>query len=1304
MMVFSCLVVNLLISLLICLRRVGSTCTNEENILCNVSVVSQCNDKSTNTSCCSSINDAIALTRSEVGLCSGEFFVSIIFNSTSEILYGNRSGSSNTFSGNITQLKLLGATSGTVVECKNGTALTFNGTEKDIMKNPIDIHIHRMTFKKCGWAQNHVSGALLFLRYCHVELYNVTLEASNAAGLALVNVSGGVNISYSVFQSNRFNQGYGAGTHITILFDRGQTTHNKSSPDIYFTNCTFENNEAVPYDEPYFERSSSKGGGMYVAFSEGTHDVTVVLDSCTFFNNSAERGSGLHVIFSNNAFNNSMVIKSVNFTGNGNYNRSGNFLYSGGGGVMATTSFNSTLNKLAFISCLFNNNTASLGGGLQLFSAPSIATDREHYNHFNVSKCFFICNRGIIGAAIDVFCKSSSTSPEMCNTTPFISDCHFRNNGEITTVKSTFTTSTISLDSFPTTITGNLSFHDNIGSAIYVHQTAVILYDNTSLEFINNTAHNGAAVFLQDSWLTVSNNTVLDFFGNKALLKGGAICVYQTKEPNVPYPHECFIQYSHNFNPFSWESKFTFSGNTAANSNNSIFATSILPCVWHRANSTFDNDVKATFCQWKNWKFDNNCSNDFEVLTSAGNFSTTPLNVTMSPGVPKAFIKVVDDYGRTVSNATIVPTVWPPTSSYQVEYVDNSLIVFGPQYTNISILVQVDNYRNAFMTIHVSLGNCPPGFRFENSSLSCTCIYDKLSVIFCKRASWTSYITTGHCISYSSKGNQDKASEVVYGRCPFTAGLKAYNNHTSYIYLPQDNEELEQQFCGKFNRKGRLCGECAENYTIDIFSDIFQCIKCTPSASSWITYLAVEGLPPLVFFTTVILLHISLTSGAANGFVFYSQAITVSLEVITMKLAVKQLNIHDSNVVRSLMVDPYSIWSLDFFRIFRSLAPNYQLCLGMHLKVVHVLALRYFTAFYLLCFLVTAYILIEMHARNCRILVYLWKPLCFLCARFRQTWKAKTSVMDAFAAFILLSYVKIVRLSLLLTTFTNIYRIDGSVFMKVVSYDPTIEYLSLEHLPFVLIGAILLLTFGLIPPLLLTLYQFTIVQRCLNICKLNRTELRIFMDAFQGCYKDGKDGGPDRRYFAGLYFVFRFIIFAIYDNIQDLSSTYFLLLVSCITFAQITAFLQPYKKPCYNNIDTFFFNLLAVVMGLYGFGFCQFETTMNFSKLTMGFAYCLGFIPLIYMTGYVVTWLSRSIYYSFNANTTIQRSVIGKSYDSTLTDNSSKCVPSSTCTTYSEVTAEDVPENLANSYSDPQMDDLKETDQSLHVSYYGAIN
>ena len=341
--------------------------------------------------------------------------------------------------------------------------------------------------------------------------------------------------------------------------------------------------------------------------------------------------------------------------------------------------------------------------------------------------------------------------------------------------------------------------------------------------------------------------------------------------------------------------------------------------------------------------------------------------------------------------------------------------------------------------------------------------------------------------------------------------------------------------------------------------------------------------------------------------------------------------ITNSNILTGFMIRVYSVWSLEFLRFAHG---YYSLCLGSNLKVMHVLVLRYLSVVYPLCFLIVAFIVIELHARNCRLLVWLWKPLCFLCVRFRQAWKARTSMVDAFAAFILLSYVKLVRISILLVTNTTITVHDTNYTIKTINYDPTVVYLSREHIPFWLFAGVLLLTFGLVPPFLLTFYQFKCFQRFLNKYKLNGNGLRIFMDAFQGCYKDGRDGGPDRRYFAGFYFIFRLVVFCIFDITVSLSSAYMQLIIAFISFGFITAVVRPYKVTFFTFVDVFFFNILAIIMGLQFLAIYKAIESASLPVFATGLTFTLIMIPFIYSCLYGLCWIIG------RAPTRIKRKVI----------------------------------------------------------------
>ena len=223
-----------------------------------------------------------------------------------------------------------------------------------------------------------------------------------------------------------------------------------------------------------------------------------------------------------------------------------------------------------------------------------------------------------------------------------------------------------------------------------------------------------------------------------------------------------------------------------------------------------------------------------------------------------------------------------------------------------------------------------------------------------------------------------------------------------------------------------------------------------------------------------------------------------------------------------------------------------------------------------------SYVLIELHARNFRLVVCLWKPFRRFFIYFRKQWDIKTSVIEVFGTFLLLSNVKFLSVSFDLLTPTEVHSINGSSLGLFLYYDASIAYFGKEHLPYAVLALLLLLIFVLLPMLLL-LYPMRCFQRCLGLCGVRWHALPIFIDAFQGCYKDGTNGTCDCRYFAALYLITRFTLFVMYAFTVDVlfyAVGQFLLIV----FAVLIAIIQPYKAQfaVYNKVDTVFILLLAL--------------------------------------------------------------------------------------------------------------------------------
>ena len=100
---------------------------------------------------------------------------------------------------------------------------------------------------------------------------------------------------------------------------------------------------------------------------------------------------------------------------------------------------------------------------------------------------------------------------------------------------------------------------------------------------------------------------------------------------------------------------------------------------------------------------------------------------------------------------------------------------------------------------------------------------------------------------------------------------------------------------------------------------------------------------------------------------------------------------------------------------------------------------------------------------------------------------------------------------------------------KRVWLNGNIVYFSKEHLPYALPALFFLLTIGIFPPIILLAYP--LLNRVLAFCdieesrvlnfvshKLPVSSLKPLLDSFQGCFKD------NLRFFAGLYFLYRFIL------------------------------------------------------------------------------------------------------------------------------------------------------------------------------------
>ena len=141
--------------------------------------------------------------------------------------------------------------------------------------------------------------------------------------------------------------------------------------------------------------------------------------------------------------------------------------------------------------------------------------------------------------------------------------------------------------------------------------------------------------------------------------------------------------------------------------------------------------------------------------------------------------------------------------------------------------------------------------------------------------------------------------------------------------------------------------------------------------------------------------------------------------------------------------------------------------------------------------------MIELHDRNFKLVVMIWKPFRYIFTLIRRNWDIKTSVIDAYATFFLLSFLKIVSVSFDLLIPTHAHPLNSSKpTLTVLYYDGTVEYFGPEHLPYAILAILISILFIILPTLLLLFYPFRFFQWLLNCCKINCHILTAFM---HGC-------------------------------------------------------------------------------------------------------------------------------------------------------------------------------------------------------------
>ena len=343
------------------------------------------------------------------------------------------------------------------------------------------------------------------------------------------------------------------------------------------------------------------------------------------------------------------------------------------------------------------------------------------------------------------------------------------------------------------------------------------------------------------------------------------------------------------------------------------------------------------------------------------------------------------------------------------------------------------------------------------------------------------------------------------------------NMDRMFSELPSDPNQLNVTMCGPYNRTGLLCGRCIDEYGPAVYSVDMKCANCSRLSTGYAisVYVLLELIPVTLVFICMIIFRINITAGPLLGYVIFCQVYVFYFK--TYLYIYEYILSHVSAQLRVLFYSSLTLsgsWSLQFGRF---VIPPF--CISSKLTGIHIQMLNLVTAIYSIVLLVIICILMELHARNCRIVHIVWKPFSIFLTKFKITKVTRYAVIHAFATFILLS-------SLTLTFNTSTFVIDNTVQQSnpdgtgrktVLYFDPTIVRFSHKHISYMVAAMVPFIFLVLIPSLLLCVYP-TKIYRCLSRFVSGRKRLAItaFAEALHNCYKDGLNGTRDYRAMAGL--------------------------------------------------------------------------------------------------------------------------------------------------------------------------------------------
>ena len=515
--------------------------------------------------------------------------------------------------------------------------------------------------------------------------------------------------------------------------------------------------------------------------------------------------------------------------------------------------------------------------------------------------------------------------------------------------------------------------------------------------------------------------------------------------------------------------------------------------------------------------------------------------------------------------------------------------------------------------------NCPPWFLSRTvtsmdsgvPSHICLCTNNRQEIIRCDEFSQKSYLSLNYCVTFDNK-------TILAGPCPY----HFTSNHTIGFWspLPENTSAVNEYVCGHLNRDGLLCGQCKHGFGVSAYSIDLRCSQCSKNSIGFMLFLLTSIILQTGFFLVVTIFRISVTRAELSTFVLFCQIlVSTGAELLGDQLLKSHGLYTMARLYRATFVF-YGMWNLEFFT---SILPG--ACISENLSTLQAIALRYVSAFYPLLLILLTYIFFKLYEYDFKPVSIITRPIHKCCVRLRSYYDLQFSLVHTFATFLLLSYTKVAYVSYSLLVPTQIYNVSGElVTSRAWYFNSAITLFKGDHIPYGILAMAILIVYNILPVILLLAYPLKPFRKCLHKLRLNFVALDLFMDTFQGCYKDGTATTRDLRSFSCLYFFLRLSFIMV-----RLSATYGwhwgVIVLLFVLATIIIATFKPYKQNIHNVIDIVMLGILMLVFYFYLMMIIHSSFTDQFPLQLFYVTITLCLLPMLYFLAFGVYHVLKAV-------------------------------------------------------------------------------